>query len=745
MYRIRIKVQTHPLNTRVTRMLLAVASLFTTVIVGFKLYRIAFPHGDLMERELSGWFDRDAFVPDKLPTDLVPEMYTLSIKATNVTFSGNISIKVICRKNTSYLLLHAAPSLHIKSVAVEDVTEKNFTVKLFERLRSSGMLIVKATGRQFIPPRTYMVAISFEGETLRYPEHKTGLVSVQHPGGYESIMFLNEGRASRGVFPSFNRHSSRAGFKLDGVVRRGMVICSSQRPIEDQDDEMIEDNGGPRDLFRVRFRTIDAITSDRLSWFQTNLHNSALGSGVVMWNTAKRLGLMKEPLELFKTSLTAVTRIYPSLTMPKRIHVVHLPDFNKTMICWGIIYSSRFEANTEQLERRERQAWRHRFQFQATTMLASFTFGHTVTPRWANDIWFFAGLSAAVAYDSMEDHKSFRSHKPWLVSYRHRAFSFWDALNRLTPDTFDFTGGRDAAMLSRAFLLFLLYKDCLLSKDKFREKVRDFISKYKFTTTNSDSAVNILTSTSTYQKSYFDTWANKPSHPVLIAQLANGDTEKSEVTVRQAYFNTSFVSVNDTWVIPLLPVWIHLNGTVKALKRRVLFGDFNTVMNLGSLQQGALLLFHDVASLSRTLYDSQLWGLLFAVLDSPEFAAVPTVNRASLQQDLGAFLRNGDVGVTLYIAGIRYIWRETSRAVWRAFAKEYREIRKMAAKVPLAQLDELVHNITSWHQPVDTTAGNITDFDLDTRPFVEEVMCLVSGAQVCEQHDTDLDEWSFDI
>ncbi|XP_075526302.1 aminopeptidase Q-like [Dermacentor variabilis] len=745
MYRIKIKVQTHPLNTRVTRMLLAVASLFTTVILGFKLYRIAFLHGDKMEQELSGWFEQDAFVPDKLPTDLVPDMYTLSINATNVTFSGNITIKVICRKNTSYLLLHAAPSLHIKSAEVKDLTEQNFTVKMFERLRSRGMLIVKTTGRQFIPPRTYMVAISFEGQTLHYPEHKTGLVSVQHPGGYESIMFLNEDRASRGVFPSFNRHSSRAGFKLDGVVRRGMVICSSQRPIEDKDDEMIEDNGGPRDLFRVRFRTIDAITSDRLSWFQTNLQNSALGSVVVMWNTGKRLRLMEEPLELFEISLTAVTRIYPSLTIPKRIHVVHLPDFNKTMICWGIIYSSRFEANTEQLERRERQAWRLRFQFQATTILASFTFGHTVTPRWANDVWFFAGVSTAIAYDSMEDHESFRRHKPWLVSYRHRAFSFSDALNRLTPDTFDFTGGRDPAMISRAFLLFLLYKDCLLGKHSFREKVRNFISKYKFTTTNSDSAVNILTSMSTYQKSYFDTWANKPSHPVLIAQLSNGETEKSVVTVRQTYFNASFVSVNDTWVIPLLPVWIHLNGTVKELKRRLLLGDFNTVMNLGPLQQGALLLFYDVASLSRTLYDSKLWGLLFAVLDSPEFAAVPTVNRASLQQDLGAFLRNGDVGLTLYIAGIRYIWRETSRAVWRAFAKEYREIRKMAAKVPLAQLDEVVRNVTSWHQPVDTTAGDITEFDLDTRPFVEEVMCLVSGAQDCEQRDTDLDEWSFDI
>ncbi|XP_065295281.1 membrane alanyl aminopeptidase-like [Dermacentor albipictus] len=745
MYRIKIKVKTHPINTRVTRLLLAVAALFTTVIVGFKLYRIAILHADKMEGELSGWFDKDAFVPDKLPTDLVPDMYTLSINATNVTFSGNVTIKVICRKNTSYLLLHAAPSLRIKSAEVKDLTEKNFRVRLFERLRSSNMLIVKATGRQFIPPRTYMVAISFEGETLRYPEHKTGLVSVQHPGGYESIMFLNEGRASRGVFPSFNRHSSRAGFKLDGVVRRGMVICSSQHPIEDRDDEMIQDNGGPGDLFRVRFGTIDAITSDRLSWFQTNLHNSALGSGVVMWNTEKRLGLMEEPRQLFETSRTAVTRIYPSLTIPKRIHVVHLPDFDKTMVCWGIIYSSRFEANTEQLEIRERQAWRFRFQFQATTMLASFTFGHTVTPRWANDMWFFAGLSAAIAYDSMEVHESFRRQKPWLVSYRRRAFSFSDALNRLTPDTFDFAGGRDPAMISRAFLLFLLYKDCLLGKKNFREKVRGFISKYKFTTTNSDSAVDILTGMSTYQKSYFATWANKPSHPVLIVQLANGDTEKSEVTVRQTYFKTSFVSVNDTWVIPLLPVWIHLNGTAKALTRRLLYGDFNTVMNLGSMHQGALLLFHDVASLSRTLYDSRLWGLLFALLDGPEFAAVPTVNRASLQQDLGAFLRNGDVGVTLYIAGIRYIWRETSRAVWRAFAKEYREIRKMAAKMPLAQLDELVRSITSWHQPVNTSAGDITEFDLDTRPFVEEVMCLVSGAQICEEHDTDLDEWGFDI
>ncbi|KAH7974322.1 hypothetical protein HPB49_014137 [Dermacentor silvarum] len=471
MYRMKIKVQTHPLNTRVTRLLLAATSLFTTVIVGFKLYRIAFPHGEIKERELSGWFEQDPFVPDRLPNDLVPDMYTLSINATNVTFSGNITIKVICKRNTSYLLLHAAPSLQISSVQVEDRTEPNFTVKVFDRLRSNDMLIVKTTGRQFIPARTYMVAISFEGKTLRYPEHKTGLVWLQQPGGYESIMFLNEGRAARRVFPSFNRHSSRAGFKLDGLVRRGMVLCSSQRPIKDQDDELVEDRGGPRDVFRVRFRTIDAITSDRLSWFQTNLANSALGSDVVMWNTEERLSLMTEPLKVFETSLAAVTRRYPSLTIPKRIHVVHLPDFNQTMICWGIIYSSRFEANTEHLEERLKLAWRLRFQFQVATILASFTFGHTVTPRWANDVWFFAGLSAAVAYDSMEVQESFGQHKAWLVSYRHRSFNSWDAMNKLTPDTFDSSGGRDPAMLSRAFLLFLLYKDCLLGRKKFVEQV----------------------------------------------------------------------------------------------------------------------------------------------------------------------------------------------------------------------------------------------------------------------------------
>ncbi|XP_049513947.1 uncharacterized protein LOC125941069 [Dermacentor silvarum] len=198
------------------------------------------------------------------------------------------------------------------------------------------------------------------------------------------------------------------------------------------------------------------------------------------------------------------------------------------------------------------------------------------------------------------------------------------------------------------------------------------------------------------------------------------------IRVRQGYFNSTFVNVNDTWVIPFLPAWIYLNGTVKRLERRMLIGDLNTVTKIGYFEQGALLPFYNVASLSRTLYDSQLWSLLFALLDSPEFAAVPTLNRASLQQDLGAFLRNGDVGLTLYIAGIRYIWRETSRAVWRAFAKEYREIRKMAAQVPLAQLDGLVYNITSWHRPLNTTLDNVTAFDRDTQPFVEEVLCLGS-------------------
>ncbi|KAL1478924.1 hypothetical protein MTO96_052262 [Rhipicephalus appendiculatus] len=210
MYRIKLKVQTYPLNTRTTKLLLAASSLFTMAIVGFKLYRIAFPHGAIRERDLPGWFSLDAFVPDRIPSDLLPDI---------------------------------------------------------------------------------------------------GLVWVSHPGGYESIMFINEGRASRGVFPSFNRHSYRAGIQLDGLVRRGMVLCSSERPVDDQDDELVEDKGGPNDVFRVRFTTVDAITSDRLAWFPDKPRQQRnIGVRHVEHRPELSLDRMREPQEVFEKSYNAVTK-----------------------------------------------------------------------------------------------------------------------------------------------------------------------------------------------------------------------------------------------------------------------------------------------------------------------------------------------------------------------------------------------------------------------------------------------------
>ncbi|XP_075730276.1 aminopeptidase Ey-like [Rhipicephalus microplus] len=607
------------------------------------------------------------------------------------------------------------------------------------------MLIIKAVARQFIPPRTYMVSISFSGQTGCYPEQKTGLVYVRHDGGYESIMFLNEGRASRAVFPSFNRHSYRAGFRFDGLVRRGMVLVSSERPLEGHDDELVENKGGPNDVFRVRFTTIDAITSDRLTWFQTNLANSVVSSRLVMWNTAEKLSEMIEPLEVFEKSFIAVTTIYPSLTFPSQIHVVSLPNFNATIICWGVIYSASFEGSTANMLKYQGIARRLRFQFQSSTMLASFTFGLTITPRWANDIWFFAGLSAAVAYDTLEElEESFGHHKTWLISYRQRALKFSDAMNRLTPDTFNFFAKRDETMMSNAFLLILIYKDCLLGRKKFQQQVRDFISKYKFTTTNSDSAVNILTSRSTYQKAYFDTWANKHGHPVIIVQLSSGSAASRRVLLRQMYFRDTMAGINDTWVIPLLPAWVYLNGSHIKLARRLLIGNIDKTLDFGPMRPAVFIPYFNVASVARVLYDSYTWALVFAVLDSPQFNSIPVVNRAALQQDLGAFLRNGDVGLTLYIAGIRYIWRETSRAVWRAFALEYREIREAASTLQLGQLDSVVGIVAAWHKPVDMDKENAT-FDMDTRDFYEDVLCLASGSTNCTDPSTKWDEWSFDI
>ncbi|KAK8761125.1 hypothetical protein V5799_027607 [Amblyomma americanum] len=94
-------------------------------------------------------------------------------------------------------------------------------------------------------------------------------------------------------------------------------------------------------------------------------------------------------------------------------------------------------------------------------------------------------------------------------------------------------------------------------------------------TTNSDSAVDILTSESTYQKKYFDSWANNRGQPVVIAELVRGELNKDIVTLRQAHFITKSALINATWVIPVQPQWIFMNGTRKAQERQLLIGKLN--------------------------------------------------------------------------------------------------------------------------------------------------------------------------
>lgn len=263
-------------------------------------------------------------------------------------------------------------------------------------------------------------------------------------------------------------------------------------------------------------------------------------------------------------------------------------------------------------------------------------------------------------------------------------------------------------------------------------------------TTNSDTAVAILTSESIYQVKYFFGWANNPGYPVIIAEVVT-HTRGEAVRLRQAPFRTAFVDSNDAWMIPLCPAWILLNGTMQSVRRTMFMARINADLSVRPVMAGAFLLFPDMAAPARTLYSTQLWATLFALLDSTLYDAVPTINRAAIQQDLGAFLRNGDVGLTVYIAGIRYMWRETSRAVWRTFAKEFREIHKMAAKISLEQLDKLVYNITLWHQPLSADSEGGLDFDHQTRPFVMEVQCLALRRRKCDEVDNYLDKWNFAV
>ncbi|XP_077544856.1 aminopeptidase Q-like [Haemaphysalis longicornis] len=606
------------------------------------------------------------------------------------------------------------------------------------------MFIIKATSDPFIPPRKYRVRIRFSGPTLPYPEHKTGLVYVTYPGGYEGVLFLNEKKAARQVFPSFNRHSFRAGFNLDGIVRRGLVLCSSQRPLEDQDDEVVERRGGRRDLLRVRFQTIAAVTSDRFSWFQTNLLNSAPGEFIIMWNTRERLPSTSLARSVFLKTKSRLQAIYPGLSLPTRIHVVPLPNFNRTLVCWGIIYSTIFEMDESLWKKHEMDAVRTRLAMTVSTILISYTLGHTISPRWANDYWFYSGLSAAIAFDSLEDEKEYKK-KQWLAHYRLKSFRDKSVLNTVDPNTFDFSSTESIARHAKAFLIFLLYKDALLGRKRFREKIEDVINRYKFTTADSFSATRILTGDSIDQKLYFDSWTNKKDLPVLLAQVS-GEGERKTVTVRQAHFRKS-ENVNDSWTIPINPRWILLNGTVIEVdvNDTLLTGDLNKVTSLGRARVGALFLFYNLAAPASTLYDGTLWSSLFALLDSDNFESVPTVNRASVQQDLGSYVKNGDIGLTTYIAGIRYLWRETSRAVWSSFTYRYRRLQRYLNKDEKAQLKVVIENLVEW---TAARKGKKAPqrFDEDIQPFVDQVDCIATGKlKKCPDAFNELDEWHFAV
>ncbi|XP_077544858.1 uncharacterized protein LOC144158067 [Haemaphysalis longicornis] len=118
MYRVKIKVDTHPLNTRTTKMVLAMIVVCVGIGVGVKLWRIIFPRPGMHEWDLPDRFDVDDFVPDRVPRDLLPDMYELSINATNTSFVGNVTITLFCRSKTTNLVLHAAGSLNISDVVV---------------------------------------------------------------------------------------------------------------------------------------------------------------------------------------------------------------------------------------------------------------------------------------------------------------------------------------------------------------------------------------------------------------------------------------------------------------------------------------------------------------------------------------------------------------------------------------------------------------------------------------------------
>lgn len=605
----------------------------------------------------------------RLPTDIIPEYYHISIKPDldKQTFSGQVKIRLSVKKNTGYIILNSK-RLQIAEAVLLEVNTTKATEKIFPRILQApkneqlGLLFQNFlyTGRKYVLTISYsaQLASSFSGFYKAFYQTRTRMTRILAATHFEPI-------AARSAFPCFDEPNFKAIFAVT-IIRDCQYNTISNMPKKNsitRFDGFVEDNfmdSVKMSSYLVAFLVSDFV-SHTTTW-QRGIKVSVYTEKDVLYQALYAHQLSMKVLELYENLFKIP---YP---LPK-LDLVAIPDFESgAMENWGLITFRK----TSLLYDPETSTPKDKLWVSLVTAheLAHQWFGNLVTTEWWNDLWLNEGFASYMEYFSIN-----LLEPSWSVEDFFLIGTFYKALDKDSfksshPISVPVTGSAhiremfdDMSYCKGASILRMLQH--FLSKRTFFDGIVSYLRKHSYGNAHKDHLWEALSQSASAKgrpvnvKTIMDTWTVQKGYP-LVSITLDGRTLKLTQQIFTQYHQ------DDSGFLWQIPLTYYTNNSPRTIVTHLMKNKEETV----SIPEDVCWVIANVNSTGfyRVSYDPSTFSAIIQQLRE-DHRIFNKIDRASLIDDSFYLASNGRLSFGAFFSLTLYLKREVEYLPIRTAAK----------------------------------------------------------------------------
>ncbi|XP_016663890.1 aminopeptidase N-like isoform X2 [Acyrthosiphon pisum] len=635
----------------------------------------------------------------KLPTNFKPVSYELNVVThleDKFMFEGVVCIRMTCVGATDTIVLHST-SLNIdtKSVVVANGGENVIPVSNVSFDTDKELMHVTSTVN-FKPCDEYVLTIPFTGNLTDDPVgyyRKSYVDKESNLTRWLAVTYF-EPLGARRAFPCLDEPGYKATFKIRLSHKKGLTSISNMKLMNQincpsYSDYVVDEfeESPPMSTYLVAYMVSDFVYID------ANSENDQVKYRIIC---RKDLANQTE----FSINLgPKVIKYYEDYFDEKfplhKQDMATIPDFpTGTMENWGLITLQEssllidLDVNTIDDVYSVARLVIHD--------LAHQWFGNLVTMKWWTGLWLNEGFAEYVGIRAVDfmfpEWKSFqvKNLRNFLLVLDPDSLQSARPLSVAIgkPDEIAPISGDPITFAKGPILLHMM--NTFLGENTFKQGIRNYIHKYKFSNAEQDDLWCSLTEEAHRQgtldknltvKQIMDSWTLQTGYPVLNVIR---DYSAGTVTLSQERYLSIKSNGTDNKTCWWIPITMTTSGDINQTNATFWLNCENNNLTTPLAKDNEWVIYNmQMTVLFRVFYDTRNWmGIICTLNDPTKYETIPTLNRVQLILDSLSFSQVGDMDYEITFQLLKYLKHEKQYSPWFAALFSLRRIDNLLKRTP---------------------------------------------------------------